>query len=105
MRVERVSFIELRSSDKLASLNNRIVGPQTLLGNGLNDERTIGRILDVSPRVLWSLEAFVAAVGLVLVARAWPEEGKRTVFLWLALMVLMGWATTLTLGPLLGLPI
>jgi hypothetical protein len=80
------------------------VAPGTLLGTAVNDERTVGRLIDVSPRLLWSLEALIATIALFIVSTRWPAASRRSLS-WMMVGIAMGWASALTLGRAAGLPV
>lgn len=98
---------KLAWSSLVASAASRIaiVGYGTLRGTAINDEQTIGSILGISPRVIWCSEALVALACIVYVARMWSPGVRTQILQWIAVTVVVGWAVTLVVGPLLGLPI
>lgn len=107
VRSSRSRSSKLVWSSLVASAASRIaiVGPGTLLGTAVNDERTVGRIIGWPPSLLWSGEAVVATLGVLYVLRAWPRGMRQRVAQWLVVTIVIGWVTTLVIGPLLGLPI
>jgi hypothetical protein len=94
-------------SSLFASAASRIalVGPGTLLGTAINDEQTLGRVLGVSPRLLWCGEALFALMAPTFVMRAWMPAMRTKVVQWITVTLVVGWGSALVLGPMLGLPI
>jgi hypothetical protein len=81
------------------------IAPITFLGRAVNDEATIHRLVGVSPRVLWLLEAAIAAALMwIVLSRVEPRNRRRVVVL-LVVGNLLGLVTALTLGRAIGLPI
>jgi len=107
LRRSQHSTWKLAWSSLVVSAVSRIalVGPGTLLGTAINDEQTLGRLLGVSPRILWCGEALLALVALTCVVREWKPTARPTLVQWMAVTLVVGWVTTLVIGPMLGLPI
>jgi hypothetical protein len=82
-----------------------LVAPGTLLGTAVNDERTVGRLLHVVPVLLWSGEALVATVALVIVSANVPPGMERRSTAWMVLGIILGWMSAFTVGRAVGLPV
>jgi len=82
-----------------------VIAPATLLSRGMNDERSVAHLVNVSPALLWIAEALVAVAAVAFVARddAIPR-GTRSVIAIVAGLV-AGWLSALTVGRAIGLPI
>jgi hypothetical protein len=79
--------------------------PRTLVRFGYNDETTIGAILSVSPRVLWSMEFLVVGTCCYFVIRG-LGTGQRSHTVWAtAIASTIGWISAMTFGRWIGLPI
>jgi hypothetical protein len=82
-----------------------LIAPGTLFGNAINDERTIGPLLGVSARLLWTIEALVGAAAVFVVWRAnLIAEPSRSVG-WIGVGIVIGWLSAFTVGRAVGLPI
>jgi hypothetical protein len=82
-----------------------LVAPATFFRNGVNDEATLGRILGVSPRLIWLCEAMLGAAAWYLVFRAVPIPQRRKVLGLLLVGMVVGTVTVVVLGRALGLPV
>lgn len=82
-----------------------LTAPPTLLGQGQNDERTVGHLLGVSPRLLWGLESVLVFWAIFVAAKYIPENERRSIAAWVCIALVIGWATAFPLGRAAGLPI
>jgi hypothetical protein len=81
------------------------VGPGTLLGTAVNDERTVSGILGVSARLVWMAEAVVAALILSWMIRQFPSGTRWRTATWILIGTSLGWGSALTFGRWIGLRI
>lgn len=81
------------------------VGPGTLIGTALNDERTIGGLLGMSAGLLWAAEAGFAALILSWLIRQLPRLTRWRTVAWILIGASIGWGSALTFGRYIGLPI
>lgn len=82
-----------------------LIAPGTLFGTAINDERTVGPLLGVSARLLWTAEALVGAAAVFVVWRASLIADPSRSVGWIAVGIVIGWLSAFTLGRVIGLPI
>lgn len=82
-----------------------MIGPVTLIGKGVNDEGTLGRLLGMSPRWLWTIEALATAGAIAFISRRTAGGDLRRHFPWIVAGIVIGWVSALTVGRAIGLPI
>jgi hypothetical protein len=81
------------------------VGPGTLLGTAVNDERTVSGILGVSARLVWMTEAVAAALIMSWMTRQLPSGTRLRTGVWILIGTSVGWGSALTFGRWIGLRI
>jgi hypothetical protein len=82
-----------------------LVGPSALLGMGDNDEMTLSRLIGVSSRVIWATEAACATIVVAFVIAQFPRHERIRTISWTGAGTILGWASLLTFGRYIGLPI
>jgi hypothetical protein len=81
------------------------VGPGTLLGTAVNDERTVSGILGVSARLVWMSEAVVGALILSWMISQLTSGTRWWTTGWMLIGTSIGWGSALTFGRWIGLRI
>lgn len=81
------------------------IAPGTLLRHTHTDEHTIGQLLGVSPRFIWTIEAVIAAFALWVVLAPIPRAMRTRTVLWISIGVAIGLVSGLTLGRAIGIPV
>lgn len=82
-----------------------VVAPGTLFFNAANDERTVGRLLEIPPSLLWFLEAVVAIATIMAVAATLDRALLKASAGWIVSGIVAGLICAVTLGRAVGLPI
>ena len=82
-----------------------ITFPTTLLNRGTNDERTVAQLTGAPAMVLCGAEVLVAIAAVAFVARGTPIAQRRRAVLWIAVGIVAGWVSAVTIGRTIGLPI
>jgi hypothetical protein len=82
-----------------------VIAPATLLNTGMNDERTVAHLLNVSPVLLWIVEALVAVAAVAFAARGGGLAHRRRSVMAITAAIVGGWVSAFTVGRAIGLPI
>ena len=82
-----------------------VIAPATLLNTGMNDERTVAHLLNVSPVLLWIVEALVAVAAVAFAARGGGLAHRRRSVMAIMAAIVGGWVSAFTVGRAIGLPI
>jgi hypothetical protein len=82
-----------------------IMAPAALRGPGNFDEGTVAGIIGVPVQAIWSAEAIPALLAVGWIVSKMPHSGRRRSLAGICTGIVLGWISTVVIGPLLQLPI